>query len=80
MAAFDNGRITSAGCLLLRKFDLAGTEMQNAQTGTIGSKVPKIQVRIRRVVLSLSKLYPFEQLIEGVLTNLRRQIPQVMQI
>lgn len=69
---------------LLREFGLAGTELQNAQAGTIRSRLlkigAKIQVSVRRVVISLSESYPHQRLFERVLANLRRQRPQVMRI
>nr|WP_229360675.1 IS1380 family transposase [Fuerstiella marisgermanici] len=69
---------------VLREFGLAGTEMQNAQAGTIRSKLlkigTKIQVSVRRVVISFSESYPYQPLFERVLANLRRHRPQVMQV
>ena len=58
--------------------------MQNAQVGTIRSKLLKIGARIRvsvrRVVVSLSESYPYQHLFERVLANLRRQETQVLQV
>jgi len=64
---------------VLREFGLVGTEMENAQAGTIRSKLLKIgarvQVSVRRVVISLSEAYPWSRLFAQILANLRRQYP-----
>lgn len=69
---------------VLREFGLAGTEMQNAQAGTIRSKLlkigGKIQVSVRRVVISLSESFPYQRLFERVLANLRVHETQVLQV
>ena len=69
---------------VLREFGLAETEMQNAQAGTIRSKLLKIgariQVTVRRVVISLSESYPYRRLFERILANLQRQCPHPMQV
>lgn len=68
--------------LVLREFGLAGTELANAQAGTIRSKLLKIgarvRVSVRRVWISLSESYPYQKLFERVLLNLRQQCPQPM--
>ena len=68
----------------LREFGLVGTEMQNAQAGTIRSKLlkigAKIHVSVRRVVVSLSESFPYQRLFERILANLRRQKTQVLQM
>ena len=69
---------------VLREFGLVGTEMQNAQAGTIRSKLlkigAKIHVSVRRVVVSLSESFPYQRLFERILANLRRQKTQVLQM
>ena len=69
---------------VLREFGLKGTEMQNAQAGTIRTRLlkigAKIQVSVRRVVISLSESYPYQRLFERILANLRRQQTQVLQM
>ena len=46
----------------LREFGLVGTELENAQAGTIRSKLLKIggriRVSVRRVRISLSESFP----------------------
>ena len=68
----------------LREFGLAGTEMENAQAGTIRSKLLKIggriRVTVRRVRISLSESFPYRCLFERILQNLQRQRPQPMQV
>ena len=63
--------------LVLREFGLVGTEMENAQAGTIRSKLLKIggriHVSVRRVRISLSESFPYQVLFERILANLRRQ-------
>lgn len=63
----------------LREFGLAGTEMAKAQAGTIRTKLLKIggrlRVSVRRVWLSLSESYPFQELFERILFNLQQQRP-----
>lgn len=70
--------------LVLREFGLAGTELAAAQAGTIRTKLLKIggriRVSVRRVWLSLSEAYPYQELFERVLWNIRRQRPQPMQV
>jgi len=65
--------------LALREFGLAGTEMANAQAGTIRTKLLKIGARInisvRRVWISISESYPYQHLFERILENLQRQRP-----
>ena len=62
--------------LVLREFGLAGTELAAAQAGTIRTKLLKIggriRVSVRRVWLSLSEAYPYQELFERVLHNVRR--------
>ena len=69
---------------VLREFGLAGTEMQNAQACTIRSKLLKIggrvQVSVRRVVLSLSESYPYQRLFDRILSNLRRHQLQPLRV
>ncbi len=70
--------------LALREFGLADTEMAKAQAGTIRTKLLKIGARIkvsvRRMWISISESYPYQQLFERVLDNLRRQSPPPLQI
>ena len=70
--------------LALREFGLAGTELSAAQAGTIRTKLLKIggriRISVRRVWLSLSEAYPYQDLFERVLLNIRRQCPQPLQV
>lgn len=70
--------------LVLREFGLKGTEMETAQAGTIRTKLLKIggrlHVSVRRVRISLSEAYPYQELFERVLANIRRQCPQPMRV
>ncbi len=63
--------------IALRKFGLTGTALAQAQVNTIRQKLLKIggriQVSVRRVVLSLSEAYPYQDLFGRILSNLRRQ-------
>lgn len=63
----------------LREFGLAGTEMAKAQAGTIRTKLLKIggrlRVSVRRVWLSLSEAYPYQNLFAQILLNLQPQRP-----
>ena len=63
----------------LREFGLAGTEMARAQAGTIRTKLLKIggrlRISVRRVWLSLSESYPYQELFERILLNLQQQRP-----
>lgn len=65
--------------LVLREFGLQETELATAQAGTIRTKLLKIggrlRVSVRRVWLSLSESYPYQELFERVLLNLRRHCP-----
>jgi hypothetical protein len=60
----------------LKEFGLKGTSMASAQVHTIRSKLLKIggriTVSVRRVVLSLSQAYPYQELFREILRNLRR--------
>ena len=68
----------------LREFGLVDTEMENAQAGTIRTKLLKIggriRVSVRRVWISISESYPYQALFERILDNLRRQCPQPLRI
>jgi hypothetical protein len=68
----------------LREFGLAGTELAAAQAGTIRTKLLKIGGRLRqslrRVWLSLSESYPYQQLFERILLNLLQQTPQPLRV
>ena len=65
--------------LALREFGLKGTELARAQAGTIRAKLLKIggviRVSVRRVWVSLSESYPYQELFERVLLNLREDRP-----
>jgi hypothetical protein len=65
--------------LTLREFGLKGTELASAQADTIRVKLLKIggriRVSVRRVWLSLSESYPYQDLFERVLLNIREQRP-----
>ena len=69
---------------VLREFGLAATEMEKAQAGTIRAKLlkigAKIQVTVRRVVISLSESYPYQDLFNRILMNLRGHEAEVMQL
>ena len=95
VAQFDGGMITSdAGGLLLREVNetfavirqsgLKGTELENAQSGTIRTKLLKagarVRVTFRRVRLSFSESYPLQRLFRHVLWNLQRLRPLRLQI
>jgi hypothetical protein len=60
----------------LRDFGLRGTELAQAQCGTIRSKLLKIggviRVSVRRVVVALSEAYPFREVFVQVWANLQR--------
>lgn len=60
----------------LREFGLKGTELATAQVNTIRNKLLKIggriRVSVRRVVLSLSQAYPYQDLFHQILGKLRR--------
>ena len=62
--------------IALREFGLQGTSLAKAQVSTIRTKLLKIggriQVSVRRVVLSLSQAYPYQELFAQILLNLRR--------
>jgi hypothetical protein len=59
----------------LREYGLRDTPMANAQCGTIRTKLFKIGARVtlsvRRVVVSMSESYPFQDLFARVWSNLR---------
>ena len=58
----------------LRREDLCGTELANAQVGTIRNKLLKIGARIvssvRRIVIHLAGGYPFKGLFVRILARL----------
>jgi len=60
----------------LKEFGLQGTTLATAQANTVRAKLLKIggriTVSVRRVVLSLSQAYPYQELFRQVLENLRR--------
>lgn len=70
--------------LTLREFGLQGTELHSAQAETIRVKLLKIggriRVSVRRVWVSLSESYPYQELFERVLLNIRRQRPPPLQV
>jgi hypothetical protein len=70
--------------LTLREFGLKGTELEGAQAETIRVKLLKIggriRVSVRRVWVSLSESYPYQELFERVLLNIRRQRPPPLQV
>jgi hypothetical protein len=69
--------------MTLRQTGLAGTPLANARCDTIRLKVLKIGARIlvtvRRVWVSLSSAYPYQQLFSQALANLRAQSATPMQ-
>ena len=70
--------------LTLREFGLKGTELHGAQAETIRVKLLKIggriRVSVRRVWVSLSESYPYQELFERVLLNIRLQRPPPLQV
>jgi hypothetical protein len=60
----------------LKEFGLKGTSIASAQVNTVRNKLLKIggriTVSVRRVVLSLSQAYPYQELFREILGNLRR--------
>ena len=60
----------------LKEFGLQGTSLATAQVNTVRTKLLKIggriTVSVRRVVLSLSQAYPYQELFRQILSNLRR--------
>jgi len=65
----------------LRRWGLCGTEMARAQCGTIRTKLLKIgaqvSVSVRRVMVRMSSGYPYADLFERVLQNLRAIPPPI---
>jgi len=63
----------------MRRLGLAGTEMEQAQCGTIRLKLLKIgaqvQVTVRRVVVRLASSYPFQELFLAIYRRLRGMEP-----
>jgi hypothetical protein len=63
----------------MRRLGLAGTEMEQAQCGTIRLKLLKIgaqvQVSVRRVVVRLASGYPFQELFLAIYRRLRGMEP-----
>jgi len=63
---------------LVRRVGLCGTELQEAQVGTIRLKLLKIGARlvqsVRRVVLHLASGYPLQELFEQVVLRLRQGV------
>ena len=68
----------------VREFGLKGTELENAQSGTIRTKLLKVGARVRvtcrRVWLSFSESYPWQRLFRQVLLNLQRIRPMRLQL
>ncbi len=62
----------------MRKYGLAGTELENAQCSTIRQKLLKIgarvRVTVRKVWISMSESYPYQALFQRVLTNLQQHL------
>jgi hypothetical protein len=63
----------------LRRVGLAGTALARAQAGTIRLRLFKIaalvRISARRIVISLSSVYPLQALFAQVLANLQRAAP-----
>jgi DDE family transposase len=63
----------------MRRLGLAGTEMEQAQCGTIRLKLLKIgarvQVTVRRVIVRLASGYPFQELFLAIYRRLRGMEP-----
>lgn len=64
----------------LRRVGLAGTELARAQAGTIRTRLLKIgaiiSVSVRRIYVSLSSIYPLQNLFVKVQGNIQRYYPQ----
>ena len=64
----------------VRRYGLKETQFEGAQCHTIRSRLLKIgariQVTVRKVWVSLSESYPYQQLFQRVVKNLRRHCPQ----
>ena len=63
----------------MRRLGLAGTEIEQAQCGTIRLKLLKIgaqvQVTVRRVIVRLASSYPFQELFLAIYRRLRGMAP-----
>jgi hypothetical protein len=63
----------------LRRVGLAGTELARAQMGTIRLKLLKVgalvKLSVRRVLVSISRAFPYRALYGVILENLRRAYP-----
>jgi hypothetical protein len=63
----------------LRRTGLRGTELANAQAGTIRTRLLKIAARVtlsvRRVVVSLSSVHPLQAVFAQALANIQRSYP-----
>ncbi len=63
----------------LREFGLKGTAFESAQCGTIRLKLFKIgalvRISVRRILVSFSEGYPYLDIFERVLTNIRARAP-----
>lgn len=63
----------------LRRTGLKGTEMEKAQVGTIRTKLFKIgalvKVSVRRVLITMSSAYPYANLFNQIVGNIRQRYP-----
>jgi hypothetical protein len=63
----------------LRRIGLKGTEMEKAQVGTIRTKLFKIgalvKVSVRRVLITMSSAYPYAELFNQIVRNIRLHYP-----
>jgi len=63
----------------LRRIGLKGTAMEKAQVGTIRTKLFKIgalvKVSVRRVLITMSSAYPYAELFNQIVRNIRLQYP-----
>ena len=70
--------------MLLRRYGLAGTELERAQCHTIRERLLKIgsfiQVTSRRVWNKLSSSYPYRSLFMEVASNLRREAERLVSV
>lgn len=70
--------------MTLREFGLQETEMEHAQCETIRVKLFKVgarvRVTVRKIWLSFSASYPYQELFERVLLNLRRTMPHPLRV
>lgn len=64
--------------VVVRRYGLAGTELENAQCHTIRQKLLKIGARVtvtvRKVWISISESYPYQALFRRVIANIQQRL------